>query len=94
MKIGFVKLFIIFLPFLFIGCEDVDIIGKVVIEYENDWSATIILNNSETTLTGNGNYEYIYENPDTLEATVTKQDSSLNRSGGTGNESHIVLRKR
>jgi hypothetical protein len=61
------------------SCQGLDITGKVVIDYDDSWTGVIILDNSETAVSGTGRQEYVYKNPDKLEADITKQDSSLNK---------------
>jgi hypothetical protein len=68
-------LFIIILP----ECQDHDITGKIVIEYDNSWSAVISHNHSDSNVNGTGKQEFSYKNPDRLSVTVTKQDSSNNK---------------
>jgi hypothetical protein len=73
----------IFVLFVFIinlsSCQDHDVTGKIVIEYENAWSAVITQNHSESTVSGSGTQEFTYTNPDTLSVVATKQDSSQNK---------------
>jgi hypothetical protein len=74
------KIKILFLFFtLLTACQDHDTIGKIVIEYDSNWTLVITLNKSETNISGNGRQEFTYKNPDSLKATVTKQDTSLNK---------------
>lgn len=64
------------LLFLNPGCSGEDVIGKVAIEYDLDWDAEITENGDITQLSGTGDWEKRYENPDTLRVTVTKLDST------------------
>ncbi len=70
---------LILLFILATGCQGQDTTGKIIIEYDNDWSAVIIQNYAETGVSGTGKQELTFENPHTLGATVTKQDTSLNK---------------
>jgi hypothetical protein len=64
---------------LIIACQDHDTTGKIVIEYDNNWSSIITQNNSESNLTGSGRQEFVYKNPDFLGVFAAKQDSSSNK---------------
>jgi hypothetical protein len=73
-----IKILLLLMP-LFIACQDHDTIGKIVIEYDKNWSIIITQNNSQTNINGSGRQEFVYKNPDKLSASVTKQDTSLNK---------------
>jgi hypothetical protein len=64
------------LVFLNLGCSGEDVIGKVAIEYGENWDAEITENGNITQLNGTGDWEKSYENPDTLRVTVTKLDAT------------------
>ena len=65
--------------YLFLSCNGEDITGKVLIEYEGAWSASIIVNYTTISVEGSGNWEAVYKNPDILNVSVTKKDTSLNK---------------
>ncbi len=77
MKTG--KYLILMSLLMILSCQGQDITGKVIIDYDDSWSGVITLDYSETAISGTGRQEYVYKNPDTLEASITKQDSSLNK---------------
>ena len=64
---------------LVIGCQDHDTTGKIIIEYDNNWSSVITENNSETNANGSGRQELVYKNPDFLGVFASKQDTSSNK---------------
>ncbi|MFH0974448.1 MAG: hypothetical protein V1874_01550 [Spirochaetota bacterium] len=61
------------------ACQDYDVTGKIVIEYDNAWTAVISQNRTESNVSGNGNREYSFTNPDSLSVTASKQDDSQNK---------------
>ena len=75
----YTSLKILFLSFIllnFTGCSGEDITGKIVIEYSGDWSAEISIDREKSELSGSGNWEISYKNPEILKATVTKLDTT------------------
>jgi hypothetical protein len=61
------------------ACQDHETTGKIVIEYDSNWTSVITQDKSETNISGSGRHEFAYKNPDSLKASVTKQDTSLNK---------------
>jgi hypothetical protein len=61
---------------LLFGCNGEDVTGTVAIEYSGDWYAEISLNREKSIVSGSGDWERSYENPDMLSATVTKLDTT------------------
>jgi hypothetical protein len=72
------KLLFLFMA-LIVACQDHDTTGKIVIEYDNNWSSVITQNNSETNPSGSGRQEFVYKNPDFLGVFAAKQDTSSNK---------------
>ena len=72
--IFFITLFLIHLQ-----CNGEDTQAKLIIEYTGDWRAVIKHNYGESNEQGTGNYELVYKNPDRLEVTATKLDTSQNK---------------
>jgi hypothetical protein len=64
------------LTLLALGCKGEDVIGKIAIEYSGDWDAEIVENGNSTLMSGTGDWEKSYENPDILKVTVNKLDST------------------
>ena len=80
MKLTIIKLSILIFLLVFLNCNGGDVNGKIVIEYFGDWTAEISENRREKAQrSGNGNWEGVYINADTLKVTVTKLDSSQNK---------------
>lgn len=73
-KINFIYLLLICLFWL--GCGGDDVRGKIVIRYEDGWSASITENHTETDASGSGDTEFEYINPETLKATAVKSDDT------------------
>ena len=74
------KIILILLLFsTFAGCSEEDVDGKIVIEYIGDWQGPVNIDRNEMTIEGNGNWEAEYINPDNLQATVRKLDSSQDK---------------
>lgn len=71
---------ILILSLAITSCYDgEDVTGKIVIEYDGDWTAVITENYEEKNYIGTGETAFSYTNPDTLKAEVTKTDDSLNK---------------
>lgn len=64
---------------LLLKCQSEDITGKIVIEYDNNWTAIITHNKSVSSVSSTGRQEYAYKNPDSLAVTASKQDTSANK---------------
>lgn len=64
---------------LLAGCNGEDVKGKIVIKYDNNWTGVIILNHTETNISGSGEQEFIYVNPDFLQVSAVKQNASLEK---------------
>ncbi len=79
MTSGIMKFCIISLTSFFLYCNGEDTKGEIFIEYSGDWNATITENYLETNITGNGNRIFTYTNPDNLNISATKLDSSQNK---------------
>lgn len=75
------KILIILILILFtnINCREEDAIGKIIIKYEGNWQAEILNNYNQSTITGTGDYETEYINPERLSITVLKQDNTYSK---------------
>ncbi|MBN2039351.1 MAG: hypothetical protein JW864_04880 [Spirochaetes bacterium] len=75
----FKKYLFVLLLFVIPACQGEDTTGKIIIEYDNDWTAVITSGYTETTVSGTGMQEFVYENPDYLEISASKLDGSLEK---------------
>ncbi|MBN2401505.1 MAG: hypothetical protein JXN64_03820 [Spirochaetes bacterium] len=73
----YIILFILLLSVF--SCQDHDTIGKIIIEYDNNWTAIITQDKIQTHVNGSGKQQFVYKNPDFLGVSATKQDTSSNR---------------
>ena len=65
---------------LFAACYNgEDVKGKIVIEYNGEWTAMITEDYNESSCSGNGASTFNYTNPDRLKITASKLDSTLNK---------------